>query len=259
LKDQGRNVQAETVGVNLDNSLNRFTQMYKIQAYQLDNQETRANLADNRAFQPLRRALVKHQIEAQKLTNFTDGHSLVTDPQGNQWFMAFDHKTNSITPTLFARANDNMPEQMRMFNLGLQLTNLMEGDDRDEAVAALITQYRIMSLGNDTDSGVAEGENILDPSIAETSPSEGKKKKEIPPTIKVDEETEARISKKAQVKSFVKRGLITEEDRKLWNGGKRPVNSLRPGRPGYDDARKRQEKWDRIDGDITEYIAAGDE
>ena len=252
-------VRAKTSGQIIDNSFKRMTDRLRIESITLSNEEIRNNLERERGLNPLRESLMKHQIEAAQASIFKDQNALVTTTNGDQYFMAYDAKSGTITPRIFSKAGEDMPEQMRMLSLGIQIASTLEEEPRKAMMATLLTQIRLMGLENDMNGGVLEGEDILNPPETVTSPSKKKEDGELPPTIKASPEVTARISKKAQVKDFVKRNLITEADRKLWNGGKRPVNSLRPGRPGYSEAVEKQKKWDEIDKDITSYIEAEDQ
>tara|TARA_R110000765_G_scaffold105127_1_gene195157 strand:+ start:387 stop:1592 length:1206 start_codon:yes stop_codon:yes gene_type:complete len=256
---QTSSVITDTSGKKLDNSLKRMTQRLRIESITLGNNEIRANLEREKGLNPLRKSLIEHQIDAAELTYFKSQNALVTATNGDQYFMAYDAKNGTVTPRIFSKAGEDMPEQMRMMSLGIQIANTLEGEPKKAMMATLLTQFRIMGLENDMNGGVLEGEDILNPPETVTSPSNSKKGGEIPSTINATPEEMATIGRRAQAKALKKRGLISEADHKFWNGGKRPESSLQPGNPGHVLFGKDQKKWDKIDKDITSYIEAGDQ
>jgi len=177
-KAQTSGVIADTSGKRLDNSLKRMTQRLKIESITLGNEEIRGNLERERGLNPLRESLMKHQIEAAELNIFKNQNALVTATNGDQYFMAYDAKTGTITPRIFSKAGEDMPEQMRMLSLGIQIASTLDEEPRKAMMATLLTQYRLMSLDNDMAGGVPEGGNILDPPEIEAPEDDAATKRE---------------------------------------------------------------------------------
>ena len=161
---QGRLVSAQTQGQLQENSFDRQMNRLELTSVRSEGEILRDKLKYDKELHPYNLALAKAGVAAKQMQVFKGGSALVTDANGNQHWLEYNPETRQVSSTLWSTKEAPMSEKLSSIRAGFQILGTMNVNSEEYKLLSkrLYTAYTIASLGNDMDSGAAEGVHIGD-------------------------------------------------------------------------------------------------